>query len=223
MSKLTSVLLGLAALASFVQSATAQTPAYAVGDKVELLANGDHWQSCVVTEPGSQYTVMFMECEPYSALGYQRAGGRYSALPTSPDVRRPRNAAPPPAPTGGQGGGMAYRAAPASARAAAPRASGPAPALRAPAPARTTAAASGALALGEYGCVGFGGRMINGLAFRLTGPNTYTDLDNARPGTYTISGSTISFRGGHLDGVTGRDIKGNHFILAQKAECEIWK
>lgn len=87
----------------------------------------------------------------------------------------------------------------------------------------TVTAGGGALPLGEYGCVGAGGRMMNGLAFRLTGPNTYADLDGARRGTYRITGTTISFSGGHMDGVTGRDIKGNGFRVAAQAECELWQ
>ncbi len=75
------------------------------------------------------------------------------------------------------------------------------------------------LKIGEYACTGSGGRMMIGLGFKVTSANRYTDLDGKRSGTFTISGGKITFRGGHLAGVTGRDLKDNWFTVASQAQC----
>ncbi|MCD9185434.1 MAG: porin [Pyrinomonadaceae bacterium] len=75
------------------------------------------------------------------------------------------------------------------------------------------------LKIGEYACTGAGGRMMIGLGFKITSANRYTDLDGKRSGTFTISGGKITFRGGHLNGITGRDLKDNWFTVGSQAQC----
>lgn len=75
------------------------------------------------------------------------------------------------------------------------------------------------LKIGEYACTGAGGRMMIGLGFKVTSANRYTDLDGKRSGTFTISGGKITFRGGHLAGVIGRELKDNWFTVASQASC----
>ena len=91
-----------------------------------------------------------------------------------------------------------------------------------PAPAAPAGNASSALATGEYACYGSGGTLLIGLGFRSQGNGTYTDLDRKSTGTYTIqSGAgTITFHGGHLDGQTGRNLRGNRFVLGSMVSCE---
>jgi len=271
----------------------AQTSPYRIGDKVELQANGDHWQSCVVIEPGSRESVMRMQCEPYDAPGYRRAGGIYAESFDSSGVRKVGATGPASTPAAPNAGGVANTPPPMANGAPAAGAAGAAtgagyrvgqpvemeaskhwvpcvvssiepggvlPLIRvdcpaypelsrvagtyivddveaglrpatgrigpeaAPVPERPNQAAAGpagSLPLGEYTCVGSGGRMMYG--FKLTGPSTYTDLDGASPGTYAINGTNISFNGGYLDGVSGREIKGNGFRIAAQAECELWQ
>jgi hypothetical protein len=92
-----------------------------------------------------------------------------------------------------------------------------------PPPAPATPAASGgssALPAGEYACYGSGGTLLIGLGFRNLGNGKYTDLDRKSTGTYTVQGGTITFRGGHLDGQTGRNLHGNKFVLGSMVSCE---
>ncbi|HEV2865796.1 MAG TPA: hypothetical protein VGX37_04725 [Allosphingosinicella sp.] len=86
----------------------------------------------------------------------------------------------------------------------------------------TAAAQSGTLRTGEYACYGSGGQIMGGLGFRVTGPGRYTDLDGATSGTFSVSGSSVTFRGGHLDGQTGRELTANGFHIGQQATCEFW-
>lgn len=79
-------------------------------------------------------------------------------------------------------------------------------------------AQAGGLKNGEYTCIGVGGRILIGLGFKVSG-GRYTDLDNKEAGTYTVSGSTVTFRGGHLDGQVGRDLKNSSFVLGAAASC----
>jgi len=81
---------------------------------------------------------------------------------------------------------------------------------------------AGSLPLGEYACYGSGGSVLAGLGFKLLGGNSYTDLDGASRGSYAISGSTIAFTGGHLDGQTGRDLTAKGFRIGAMATCELW-
>lgn len=78
---------------------------------------------------------------------------------------------------------------------------------------------SSGLKVGEYACTGSGGRMMIGLGFKVTSANRYTDLDGKSSGTFTISDGKITFRGGHLEGVTGRDLKDNWFTVGSQASC----
>lgn len=274
-------MVGFGAALALSGAAMAQPAAgpYQAGERVELNANGDHWQQCVVTEPGSRESVMRLQCEPYSAPGYSRGGGVYVASYNSSDVRRAGNgqgggSAPAGASTPVSGGGYTvgqaveveasghwvpctvseittFGASPPMIRVrcagypALSRAAGtyivhnnetgirpatgqtgratppPTAAPRAPTP--RPAAAGATLRTGEYGCVGFGGQMMIGLGFKVTGPGTYTDLDGGRAGTFSVNGGIVRFRGGHLDGVTGRDLNAQGgFIVAQKGECEPW-
>ena len=129
-------------------------------------------------------------CEEYPALS--RAAGVYIAQNAPSSIRR------------------------AGATAAA-QAKGPAPKA---APAKAPAGQGGALRVGEYACYGSGGRIMIGLGFKVTAPGRFTDLDGKNPGTYVITGSTINFRGGHLDGQQGRELNGANFRIGAQASCE---
>lgn len=76
------------------------------------------------------------------------------------------------------------------------------------------------LKVGEYACYGVGGRVMIGLGFKVLPGNRYTDLDGRNPGSFSVTGDTIKFRGGHLDGKTGRDLRGHSFAIGAQAECE---
>jgi hypothetical protein len=78
----------------------------------------------------------------------------------------------------------------------------------------------GGLKSGEYACFGSGGRILIGLGFKVQAGGRYTDLDGKNPGTYSVSGDQVTFRGGHLDGQTGRDLKDNKFRVGTMASCE---
>jgi hypothetical protein len=75
------------------------------------------------------------------------------------------------------------------------------------------------LKIGEYACTGSGGRMMIGLGFKVLSGNRYTDLDGKSRGTFSIAGGKITFRGGHLAGTTGRDLKDNWFTVGAQASC----
>lgn len=76
------------------------------------------------------------------------------------------------------------------------------------------------LKIGEYACTGSGGRILIGLGFKVLSGNRYTDLDNTTSGTFSIEGSTVKFRGGHLDGQIGRDLRNYAFTIGTAAHCE---
>jgi len=86
-------------------------------------------------------------------------------------------------------------------------------------PAKPTGGNSSGLKVGEYACTGSGGQMMIGLGFKVTSGNRYTDLDGKSTGTFSISGGKIEFRGGHMDGITGRDLKDNWFVVGSQASC----
>lgn len=79
---------GAAAALGLPEWVQAQSGPFRMGERVELNANGPHWQSCVVVEPGSLYAVMRLRCEPYSSPGYSRHGGIFTESFDSRDVRR---------------------------------------------------------------------------------------------------------------------------------------
>ena len=75
------------------------------------------------------------------------------------------------------------------------------------------AQAAGGLKFGEYACYGSGGTALMGLAFKVLDASHYNDLDGKSPGTYSINGDKVYFRGGHMDGQVGVELKGTHFNL----------
>jgi hypothetical protein len=102
----------------------------------------------------------------------------------------------------------------------------PAEAAAAPAgakPAAPPAAAGGAkpadpapgLKVGEYACTG------GGANFKVTAAGAYTNLTGGQPGTYVVTGNTITFAGGVLNGQPGRDLKDNKFTIGTSATCAL--
>ena len=81
------------------------------------------------------------------------------------------------------------------------------------------ASGSSSLPTGEWACYGSGGTLLIGLGFRIQAGGTYTDLDNKSKGTYTYTGGSITFRGGHLDGQVARNVSPNHFNIGTTT-CE---
>lgn len=80
--------------------------------------------------------------------------------------------------------------------------------------------ASSGLKVGEYACYGSGGRIMVGLGFKVLSGNRFTDLEGGNAGTFVISGDTVKFRGGHLDGQTGRELRNYNFRIGAQASCE---
>lgn len=80
------------------------------------------------------------------------------------------------------------------------------------------------LYVGEYACYGTGGRLMAGMGFHLKAGGAYNDGDGRRGGTYgyDTSRATISFRGGFLDGQTGRNVQSSGFELSATVRCEPW-
>jgi hypothetical protein len=76
------------------------------------------------------------------------------------------------------------------------------------------------LKVGEYACYGVGGRIMIGLGFKVLAGNRYTNLEGRNPGSFSITGDSVKFRGGHLDGKTGRNLRGHSFTIGAQAECE---
>ncbi|MBL8112155.1 MAG: hypothetical protein JNK60_04680 [Acidobacteria bacterium] len=74
------------------------------------------------------------------------------------------------------------------------------------------------LRVGEYACYGSGGRILFG--FKVLAGNRYADLEGSGSGSFSVSGTSVTFRGGSLGGQVGRDLRGHSFTLASKAECE---
>ncbi|MBV9214838.1 MAG: hypothetical protein JO053_01575 [Acidobacteria bacterium] len=81
-----------------------------------------------------------------------------------------------------------------------------------------TGPSSSGLKLGEYACYGNGGLLI-GLGFKVLSGGRYTDLDGKGSGSFSISGDTVEFDGGHLDGQVGRNLHDYKFSIKQ-ADCE---
>jgi hypothetical protein len=97
-----------------------------------------------------------------------------------------------------------------------------APAAPAPAPPPTGASP---LYMGEYACYG-NGVLMAGMGFKLSANGRYTDVDNARGGTYAYNAGagTVTFRGGYLDGQTGRGVSNQGaFDLSATVNCEPWR
>ena len=85
-----------------------------------------------------------------------------------------------------------------------------------------TVTADGGLKLGEYACYGSGGSILIGLGFKVLSGNRYTDLDGKEHGTFSISSDNVTFRGGHLDGQVGTNLKDYKFNI-HSASCEPFK
>jgi hypothetical protein len=100
-------------------------------------------------------------------------------------------------------------------------------AANAPVTAVPAAARPGAspLYMGEYACYG-NGTLMAGMGFKLAANGRYTDVDNARGGTYVYNGTagSVTFRGGFLDGQTGRGVSNQGtFDLSATVNCEPWR
>ena len=85
---------------------------------------------------------------------------------------------------------------------------------------KPTNSSSTGLKVGEYACYGSGGRIMIGLGFKVLSGNRYTDLEGGNRGTFVVAGDTVKFRGGHLDGQTGRDLRNYNFTIGKQAGCE---
>ena len=77
--------------------------------------------------------------------------------------------------------------------------------------------------IGEWACYGTGGRLLQGLGFHLRANGTYLDGDSNPGGRWTRGAGSITFQGGHLDGQTGKNFKGNRFDLSATVSCEPWR
>ncbi len=89
-------------------------------------------------------------------------------------------------------------------------------------PTKQTGGSSSGLKVGEYACYGSGGQIMAGLGFKVMSGNRYTDLDGGNAGTFAVSGDTVKFRGGHLGGQTGRELKNYNFRIGAQATCELF-
>jgi hypothetical protein len=88
------------------------------------------------------------------------------------------------------------------------------------APTPRPALAPAGLRVGEYACYGSGGRIMAGLSFKVLAGNRYTDLEGGNAGSVSVSGTTVSFRGGFLGGQSGRNLRGHTFTIGAQADCE---
>jgi hypothetical protein len=211
------ILAAAAALFSATGSVQAQDQTFSVGEKVLLEASG-HWVPCTVVDLGSAESVMRVECEAYPKLS--RAAGRYIVHDRSTSgIRRvgatasDSKASDKSAPSSSNSGSNSSNAA-----------------------STATQDSGGSLKVGEYACYGTGGgsvkvdgggfytggrsQILHNLGFKVLPGGRYTNLDGDEAGTYTISGGNVTFKGGHLGGQKGRDLKGNTFTIAEKAVCE---
>ena len=186
--------------------ATTWAQNFSVGEAVEIEAS-DHWVPCVVVENAPAGESMRVRCTPYPKLS--RDGGIYRVTNRPDHIRK---------------AGGATRAA-----AAAVSASGTPPTQKA-----NAAATSTGLKVGEYACYGgstgsgsgqvAGGRsvVLAGLGFQVRPGGRYVDLDGKNPGSFTVSGSTVTFRGGIHGGTTGRSLRNGSFVIGAKVVCEPW-
>ncbi len=84
---------------------------------------------------------------------------------------------------------------------------------------RGRAGCAAGLQAGEYACAGSGGTILIGLGFKLNGDGTYTDLDGKTSGRAVFEGTSIRFVGGHLDGQTGRNVRGGTNFEINMISC----
>jgi hypothetical protein len=185
-----------ATLFAVTSPAQAQGEKFAVGEKV-LLEASKHWIPCTVAEAWSENSAMRVDCPAYPALS--RSAGRYIVHDLTPaGIRKAAEGAPVAA-------AQAPRAAPARASS-------------------TPANGGGGLKVGEYACYGAGGRPMAGLGFKVLAGGRYTDLDGGNAGTYSVAGGNITFAGGHMASVSGRDFNAANgtFRVGAQALCEPW-
>ena len=108
------------------------------------------------------------------------------------------------------------------------------PGSRAPAAAANASAKSSSinasaggikLYVGQYACYGTGGRLMAGMGFELKPGGGYQDLDGGRKGVYVYDAlaSTLSFKGGFLDGQTGKNVRTTGFAISASVNCEPWR
>lgn len=85
----------------------------------------------------------------------------------------------------------------------------------APAPARSTG-----LPTGEWSCYGTGGRVLFGFSLQKDG--SYLDGDRKKAGSYSYDAAAgnVTFRGGPMDGQTGKNARGRSFVLTRTVSCE---
>jgi len=186
-----------APLGSLVLSlaSTAAAQSYSIGETVEMhIGAGPRWRPCAVIRNEPNEPVMRLKCPVYKTPDYFQGAGEYVIERRADSVRK-----------------VGLAGAAASAPAPRPTSQG------------APASGGGALKVGEYACYGSGGLIMAGLGFKVLGGGRYTDLDGQSPGTYSVSGGNVVFRGGHLGGQTGRALtpKGGFRIGAQ-ANCEPW-
>lgn len=98
------------------------------------------------------------------------------------------------------------------------------------APAPTPSASSNktpatTLYIGQWACYGFGSRLMAGMGFVLDRSGKYADVDGGRAGKYSYnpSASTITFRGGFLDGQVGKNVRTTGFDISATVNCEPWR
>jgi hypothetical protein len=81
------------------------------------------------------------------------------------------------------------------------------------------------LRLGEYACTLPGGRLKEGMRFRLNRNKTYTDIEGARGGTYVFEllAGTLMFHGGFLDKMGGKSVDDQSvFKVSPTLTCAPW-
>ncbi|RHW16325.1 hypothetical protein D1610_15905 [Sphingomonas gilva] len=168
---------------------------YRVGQKVHFSVSGNaaDFQTCTVSENPSG-GLMRVRCAQFRKW----AAGNYI-------VYGPAHIRPLGAPAG-----TAPRPASRPATMAKPK----------PKPKPPVPAVGGGLKPGEYACYGSGGRIMIGLGFKVAANGRYTDLEGGNPGTVSVAGGNVTFRGGHMDGQVGRDLSNHAFRIGLQARCE---
>jgi hypothetical protein len=169
---------------------------FEVGDKVRFSVSGKaaDFQTCTVTENNPEL-VMRVKCEAFK----QWTAGTY-IVHSKNEIRSTKTGAKEePEPT---------------------NESSQKSKVTTPTPSQRTAPSPSGLKVGEYACYGVGGRIMAGLGFKVLPGNRYTDLDGGNRGSFSVVGDTVRFRGGHLDGQVGRELRGHNFRIGAQASCE---
>jgi hypothetical protein len=78
--------------------------------------------------------------------------------------------------------------------------------------------------VGEWACLLPGGRIAANMGFRMKADKTYTDLEGARGGKYVFNfeASSVTFKGGFLDGKGGKNVDGDGIVLSPSLTCSPW-